>query len=284
MTRIYLGLPQWHHNDWTDGPLDGKGSVLRRYARHFSSVEGNSTFYGLPGLRAVESWKRDAPDDFRFCFKFHKDISHQGALNANSPGVKAQLERLSVLEDRLGLLCLQLPASFGPEGLDDLDRFLADLPNNFSYSVEVRHGEFFAKGEAERRLHEVLRTHQANRVMFDTRALFDHPAKDAATLDALQKKPEVPLHRVATGMNPQVRFISPMNLQLAEPYLDQWVEGVAKWLEQGKQPYLFFHTPDNVQAPQLAARFVDKLSQIYPNFRGYTPWQPPAEQAGLEFG
>lgn len=284
MAQIFIGLPQWQHEDWLDGPLGGSGSSLRRYARHFSSVEGNSTFYGLPSAKVIDSWIRDTPEEFRFCFKFHRDISHQGSLNVHAPEVCDQLNRLARLHSRLGLICLQLPATFGPERLGELEQFLKGLSCEYRYSVEVRHAEFFAKGDAEKRFHEILREHQVNRVMFDTRALFDHPAKDAATLDALKKKPQVPLHRVATGNFPQVRFISPMDLSLAEPYLDQWVEGVVRWLEQGKKPFLFFHTPDNAQAPALSARFVEKLVERYPDVKGFNPWQPPGEQVGLALG
>ncbi len=239
------------------------------------------TFYGLPSEKAVTKWYRETPDSFRFCFKFRQEISHRSALQSEHPLIQEQLQRLQVLGNKLGLLCLQLPASYGPYGLKELDLFLGGLPDGYGYSVEVRHPEFFAKGGAESELHAILRAHQVNRVMFDTRALFANPATDAATLDAFKKKPQVPLHRIATGRYPQVRFISPMNRALAEPYLDQWVEGVVRWIDQGKLPYLFFHTPDNREAPELAARFVEKLELAMPTVVGFKSWNEPGVQTGL---
>jgi uncharacterized protein YecE (DUF72 family) len=50
------------------------------------------------------------------------------------------------LHDKLGLLKLQLPARFGPEGLARLAAFFARLPQDFTYALEVRHPDFFAKG------------------------------------------------------------------------------------------------------------------------------------------
>ena len=47
---------------------------------------------------------------------------------------------------------LQLPATFGPRDLPALWPFLDGLPRDFTYGVEVRHPEFFAKGEVEKAL------------------------------------------------------------------------------------------------------------------------------------
>jgi len=279
--NYFIGLPQWQHESWDRGPLSGSGSPLHRYARHFNSVEGNTTFYGLPSVDTVARWSSNTPDDFKFCFKFRQEISHRSALTANHPLVMEQIERLEPLRSKIGLLCLQLPKSFGADGLAQLDRFLAALPDTYVYSVEVRNLEFFAKGEAERELNRILMHYQVNRVMFDTRPLFADIATDAATLDAQKKKPRVPLHVLATGQRPQVRFIAPVEFERAEHYLDQWVAKVAKWLDMGLEPFLFFHTPDNRQAPELANWFVEKLELMCPDASGFTPWQRTGEQDAL---
>jgi len=279
--RYYIGLPQWQHDAWDTGPLAGRGSALRRYAHHFNSVEGNTTFYGVPSQSTVARWADETPANFRFCFKFRQEISHRSALVASHPKVLEQLAALEPLREKMGLLCLQLPQSFGPEGLSELEHFVAGLPPEFNYSVEVRNLAFFEKGEEERRLNQLLGQYAVNRVMFDTRALFGQPATDAATLEAQQKKPRVPLHVLATGRQPQVRFIAPMAYQQAERYLDQWVTKVVSWLDAGLEPYLFFHTPDNRCAPQLARWFVAKLELQRPQARGFVPWVDSGEQTML---
>lgn len=267
----YLGLPQWQHPAWESGCLSGGGSALKRYAAQFSSVEGNTTFYGLPKTETVVRWGQETPDHFRFCFKFHQDLSHRRALDIAHPKVSEQLQVLEPIIEKVGLLNLQLPKSFGPEGLDDLHRFLFNLPTDYTYSVEVRHPSFFAKGEAERALNQMLIEVNANRVMFDTRAIFAMPAQDASTLDAQQKKPKVPLHVLATGHCPSVRFISTMQWQASERYLDQWSQKVVQWIDEGKTPYLFFHTPDCAQAPELAHHFVQKIHALRPSIKGVIP-------------
>ena len=277
----YLGLPQWQHPTWEGGSLSGRGSALFRYARQFSSVEGNTTFYGLPKPDTVKRWSDETSDDFRFCFKFHQDLSHRSALEFANPKVSEQFKLLEPLGEKLGMLNLQLPQSYGPDGLEHLYRFFLSLPERCAYSLEVRHSDFFAKGDAERELNQMLIETGVNRVMFDTRPIFASVAKDAHTLEAQKKKPKVPLHVLATGQNPQVRFISTMQWQEADHYLDQWVAKVAAWIAEGRTPYLFFHTPDCGYAPELAARFVAKLKARCPTLRGSVPELLTIEQDAL---
>jgi uncharacterized protein YecE (DUF72 family) len=254
---------------------------LQRYARQFSSVEGNTTFYGLPKPDTVQRWHDETPDDFRFCFKFHQDLSHRSALEVAHPKVAEQFQVLEPLASKIGLLNLQLPKSFNSEGIEHLHRFFSALPDTFNYSVEVRHPEFFDKGDEEREFNQMLLETGVNRVMFDTRPIFAVTASDSATLDAQQKKPKVPLHVIATGQNPQVRFISTMQWQQSERYLDQWVSKALQWIEEGRVPYLFFHTPDCAEAPELAARFVHKLKLAKPTLQGATPELLSSEQGAL---
>lgn len=278
--HCYIGLPQWHHADWGQSALHGsrQRSPLGRYASHFSTVEGNSTFYALPDAETVQRWKGETPADFRFCFKFPKRISHELKLLRCEAELRAFIDHVAPLGDKLGLLYLQLPASFGPESLPALTAFLTQLPGDFRYGLEVRHPEFFAKGEAERALNRLLIDTGINRTLFDTRALFALPATDAATQDALQKKPRVPLHVIATGSAPMVRFITPLEYARGLDWLAPWVGKVAAWLEEGRSPFMFFHTPDNRESPELARLFADRLAAMRPGVRGFSAWPESLRQ------
>ncbi len=278
--RYYIGLPQWNHPGWGSSALSGPAvqSTLQRYASYFSSVEGNSTFYALPNAATVERWRQETPEHFRFCLKLPQQISHRLQLRHCQEELRNFIDCISPLQDKLGQLFIQLPARFGPDGLDTLTQFLLQLPAGFSYTLEVRHPEFFAKGEAERALNRLLIERGVNRTLFDTRALFALPRDDAATQDACQKKPRVPLHVIATAQAPMVRFISPLDYRSADPWLAPWVGKVASWLDEGRQPYLFFHTPDNRESPLLAEHFARKLATQYPDAQGLTPWAHAVQQ------
>ncbi|MGL4714549.1 MAG: DUF72 domain-containing protein, partial [Aeromonas sp.] len=259
---LYLGLPQWSHPSWP-GQLLGLGAKpaehLADYASVFNAIEGNTTFYALPTLMTVQRWADAVPADFRFNFKFPQTISHHSDLVSVDQQVKDFIKLLTPLHHKLGLLTLQLPARFGPEGLARLAAFIKRLPQAFRYALEVRHPDFFAKGEAERALNRLLMEQGVNRVMLDSRPLFSVPATTAALADAQGKKPRLPVHLLATANAPVVRFIGLPDPAANHAFLPRWLPHWHQWLTQGKDLYLFIHTADNAQAPELARQIARLL-------------------------
>ena len=201
---------------------------LEEYARHFNCVEGNTTLYALPKAEIVARWHAQTTDAFRFCFKFPATISHQAALRNCDNLVQEFFARMSPLESRIGQYWLQLPATFGPRDLPALWQFLAALPKSFTYGVEVRHPEFFAKGEAEQLFNRGLHERGVNRVILDSR----------------------PVHAVVTANHPMVRFIGSDDMAQNSALFAVWLTKLSLW-QQTSTPYLFLHTPDIAQAPQL---------------------------------
>ena len=265
---LYLGLPQWSHPAWP-GQLLGVGARpaehLAHYARVFNTVEGNTTFYASPTPDTVRRWADAVPPQFRFSFKFPQTISHQSDLVSAGKQVAAFITLLGPLHGQLGLLKLQLPARFGPAGLPRLAAFFEGLPPDFTYALEVRHPDFFAKGEAERALNRLLMDKGINRIMLDSRPLFSVPAslaaKNAALVDAQGKKPRLPVHLLATANSPVVRLIGLPHPEDNHPFLPSWLPRWQQWLAEGKNLYLFIHTADNARAPELARQVSRLLGQ-----------------------
>ncbi len=280
----FIGLPQWKHPAWEASILPDSGQPeLSQYAASFSSVEGNTTFYGLPAQETVKRWREQTPAHFRFCFKFPQSISHQSGLMHCEEELRKTFVQLAPLEQRLGMLCLQLPARFGPEHLPQLGHFLQQLPAGFRYAVEVRHPAFFDGGGAEKQLNVLLHTLGINRIMFDTRALFANPKADAVTREALQQKPRLPLRVLATGSAPMLRFITPLHWQEGTDWLQPWIGKLLEWIEAGKTPFVFMHTPSNAEAPELARWLAQQLEQQKPGLKGFKDWagRPRIQQPGL---
>lgn len=151
---------------------------------------------------------------------------------------------------RIGQYWLQLPATFGPRDLPALWHFLDGLPKDFTYGVEVRHPEFFAKGEAEQQLNRGLHERNVNRVILDSRPVHSAAATSPAMIDAQQKKPKVPVHAVMTARQPMVRFIGGDDMAHNRELFRVWLQTTAKWHQSGT-PWLFLHTPDIAFAPAL---------------------------------
>ncbi|MGB1310982.1 MAG: DUF72 domain-containing protein [Leucothrix sp.] len=276
----YIGLPQWHHPQWY-APDHKDAHSLSVYARHFSSVEGNHSFYGLPSAHSVKQWQAQTPEGFEFCLKFPRTISHSGNLLACDHLVEEFIQRIAPLEQRIGIIWLQLSQQFAPQHLEALNVFLDALPKHYCYAVEVRNLRLFDKATNEKKLNQILIQHQVNRVIFDTRSLFANPFDDPETLDAIRKKPRVPTHVIATADKPLVRFISPLNLSLSKDYLRPWVKKTLQWIDEEKTPYLFFHTPGNENAPQLAQWFSQEVNKIRPEIDTVKLWDSEPKQQSL---
>lgn len=268
-TSCRFGCPVWSNRDWVGDffTANAKPSeFLRQYAAAFSTVEGNNCFYGLPKPEVVARWRDEVTSGFRFCFKFPRVISHERRLRAVTAETNEFLNRLAPLAraDHLGPYFLQLPPSFGPEDLTTLRNYLIALPAEFQYAIEVRHPAFFAKGEEERQLNRLLLECGIDRVMLDSRALFSADPADPDTQIAQSKKPRLPVHAISLGSRPLIRYIGHPILEANKPFLEPWLDKLATWLSEGREPYFFAHTPNNRQAPHLARRIDEWLQIRYP--------------------
>jgi len=258
----------WAHPGWRGSvfPADTpKGSELEVYSTWCTAVEGNTSFYGLPSSVSVSRWLSQAPADFRFMFKLPRTITHDKRLRNVAAEVRDARERLAPLAAHIDTFHVQLPASFGPDGLPTLNQFLAERSTDVGWSVEVRHREFANGGPAEAALHRVLESVGAERVIIDTRAVFAGPMATAEEKEAFERKPRLPVRPVAIGNLPVVRFIGQTDPASNPEWWAKWVPKVGEWLNQGRTPTVFIHTPDNAVAPLLARQFHDEVRQLVDN-------------------
>ncbi|PMY39917.1 hypothetical protein C1Y35_11745 [Pseudomonas sp. GW456-L14] len=280
----YLGCPSWSENAWREylypesaRPTD----FLGLYCQVFNAVEGNTTFYARPAEATVQRWAQTMPEHFRFTAKFPGDISHGGDLREQLGAAESFLQLLSPLGERVSPLWLQLPASFTPQRLAELAGFIDGLERPLA--VEVRHRDFFAKGDAERMLNRLLLDRGVERICLDPRALFSCTSSEPSVLHAQSKKPKVPPRPAAFTQFPQVRFIGHSELEANDPFLVPWIDKVAGWIEEGRTPYIFLHTADNRLAAELARRFHARLMERLPGLPALPELyrEPAAEQLGL---
>jgi len=266
MLPYFLGCPSWNDSAWRESLYHGlrPADFLPRYTQVFNAVEGNTTLYAWPSADKIKHWAEVMPTGFRFCAKFPQDISHADDLRVQLSSARTFIELLAPLGERASPLWLQLPRRFGPERLGELKVFLDTLAPRHALAVEVRHLAFFDKGDTERALNRLLLDLGVERIGLDSAALFSADPSDPAVRLAQAKKPRVPARALAFSDQPQVRFIGCLELAANDYYLAKWVSRVADWIEAGKQPFVFLHTPDNRQAPELALRFHAQLRERLP--------------------
>ncbi len=264
--RLFLGLPMWANGEWRGSLYARHASqegMLHDYGAVFTSVEGNTTFYsGPPKAATIAQWACQAPPDFRFCFKLPARLTHEKRLVGIADELETFFAALAPLHDRLGPTMVQLPRDFGASELPALEALLKHWPSAIPCAVEVRHSEFFHKGAAEQQLNRLLITLGIDRVMLDVRPLFATSAgTDKRLIKAQGEKPKRPLHVISTANMPIVRFIGHCDMAINDRLFTPWCERLILWIKQGKTPFLFVHTPDNRQAPQLARRFYARLAE-----------------------
>lgn len=277
----FLGCPMWANDRW-QGSLYQHGShsatFLAQYCRFFNAVEGNTTFYADPTPQTIARWAEQSAASLtehpasRFCFDFKvpKKISHQGA---GIEALASWLELLHPLQQQIGFIHLQLPASFSPAQLASLAPLLELIRQQYRCAVEIRHPAFFDKAAAEQALHQLLRQYQCERISLDSRALFSVAADSPALQDAQRKKPRLPVHVKALTQQPVFRFIGLDDLAANRQFYQPWLQKMLQWLALDYQPTAFFHTPDNRLAPQLARQFASDLLAIGgPSHQVLQPW------------
>lgn len=263
--KYHLGCTVWSLKEWVGNFFtdDARQSdFLSQYSSVFNSVEGNTSFYNIPDEKTILRWKKATPDGFKFCFKFHRSITHERRLNNVGDEVLRFLEGFDPIADRLGPFHIQLPPQFSPNEFEKLERLTSILPGSYSYAVEVRHPGFFDHGRNEHRLNRLLKSYNVDRVIFDTRKLHAMKSEESSILEAQKKKPKVPVRFDNTGSRPFVRFVGSNDPVGNEPYLKEWAIIVADWIKEGLHPYVFTHSPDKVSQPPNAKKFHYLLSKL----------------------
>ena len=179
--HIYIGGSSWKYEGWL-GQIYSRGNYLvrgrfsqklfndtclREYAQTFPTVCGDFAFYQFP---SEEFWRRlflQTPAGFRFAFKVPEQItcrvypaharygSQAGAENESFLDAdllkESFLRPLAPYRDRTALLIFEFGAfskknfANASEFIERLDPFLAKLPPEFRYAVEIRNPDFLER-------------------------------------------------------------------------------------------------------------------------------------------
>ncbi|MBZ5582095.1 MAG: DUF72 domain-containing protein [Acidobacteriia bacterium] len=179
--NIFIGGSSWKYEGWlgqvyTRDRYLARGrfsrrifeaECLREYAETFPAVCGDFAFYQFPTQDFWRNLFARVPEGFRFAFKAPEQITcklfprharygpqagKENELFLNSEAlIQEFLRPLAPYRAKAALVIFEFGA-FGPKAfselaafLDSLDRFLASLPPEFLYAVELRNPEFLEK-------------------------------------------------------------------------------------------------------------------------------------------
>ena len=129
MADVRIGCSGWSYPGWRPGFYPAgtpNGDFLRVYASRFSTVELNTTGYGLPSEEQFERWAEQVPDGFRFAVKLPGRALRSLATFE---------ERVRRLGDRLGPIRVAIETT-RDDGVLALLLGSTDLPLAFDFRHE----------------------------------------------------------------------------------------------------------------------------------------------------
>jgi len=240
--EAYVGCAKWNKTELKGFYPRGTKDELSYYATQFNSIELNATFYGMPSWQQIVTWRDKTPDDFKFFPKLTNTISHFKRLIDVKEPVENFCNAISNFEDKLGMAFLQLHDNFGPKDFERLKVVLNQFPKGIPLGVEVRNAEWFNNEKILQEFCDLLEENKMANIIVDTAGRRDM------------------LHMRLTNPVAFIRYVG-ANHPSDIKRLDDWLERISQWREQGLQKlYFFVHQNIEEESPLLAAYFIEKLN------------------------
>jgi uncharacterized protein YecE (DUF72 family) len=205
--------------------------MLSFYAKQFTTVEINHSFYRMPTESVLVNWVNDVPQGFHFALKANQKITHIQRLRNCESTLKRFLEVAAVLNDgdHLGPILVQLPPNFK---FDQplLEEFLSLRPPAFRFAFEVRHDSWYKE-----ETYALLRKHNTALCLAET------------------DKDEPP--NVLTAAFTYVRL---RREDYTVKELGAWRKRFDGWLDQGVDVYVYCKHEDEGKGPAYAQTILSK--------------------------
>jgi uncharacterized protein YecE (DUF72 family) len=145
---VRIGTSGWQYAHWSGDFYPRELPSTRWfefYARHFDTVELNTSFYRLPQAQAFDGWRRRAPAGFTFAVKASRYLTHVKRLSDPAEPLDRFWSRARHLGDRLGPVLYQLPPRWAPNE-ERLAAFLSAVPSDHPQVVEFRDRRWYTPG------------------------------------------------------------------------------------------------------------------------------------------
>ncbi|MBK7407452.1 MAG: DUF72 domain-containing protein [Saprospirales bacterium] len=157
---------------------------------------------------------------------------------------------------------MQLPQHFDVGQWNVLRTFLAHFPNHIPLAVELRHPSWF-EPEGEKILFPMLEEFGTGAVITDV----------AGRRDVAHMRLSAPFT--------VIRFVGNGLVPSDYSRIDEWVERLKFWVENGIQEiYFFAHEPDNLLAPELSVYLLERIRAVISDARVRGPELLPTPNKG----
>ena len=229
MANIRIGTSGWHYKHWV-GKFYPKrfpaSKMLAYYYERFDTVEINNSFYMLPKIETLGSWRDSTPKNFEFAIKASRFLTHNKKLKEPENALNNFLPRAEALGKKLGPVLFQLPPNWRIN-LERLEEFLEPLPRYHKYTFEFREPSWLTEDT-----YALLRKHNAAFCIYEL-AGFRSPIEITADWTYIR------LH--GPGNKYQGSY--------SDSVLRTWTDRIVNWSGYLKGIYVYF---DNDQAGYAA--------------------------------
>jgi len=240
--EAYIGCAKWNKTDLKNFYPKGTKDELTYYSTQFNSIELNATFYNAPSKEQVLVWKGKTPEGFKFFPKITNSISHFKRLIETKQAVEEYCDAVAGLEEKLGMVFLQMHDNFKPKDFDRVVKFIDEFPKVIPLAIEVRNEDWFSNPEAAEKFYQSLESKGIANVLVDTAGRRDM------------------MHMRLTTPAAFVRYVG-ANHPTDYPRLDDWLVRIKTWQAQGlQQLYFFIHQNIELESPLLSAYFIKKMN------------------------
>ncbi len=261
--KVRIGTSGYSFEDWRGRfypqQID-KGKMLDHYAKHFPTVEINSTYYRIPHPRVFVNMLKKVPQCFDFMVKVPQSFTHRRADLKEDVALFHQSIKPLADAGKLSGLLAQFPYSFrfSANGLDYLSA-CRDAVTPYPLFVEFRHNSW-----VNRTMYDRLKAEHIGYVSVDEPQLGGLLQPDCfATTDTAYMR----LH----GRNAEqwwgggaLRY----DYDYSEEELAYWKQKVQQIMKKVKAAYVFFNNCHLGQAVANAGQFMKMLGVEPPEADG----------------
>jgi uncharacterized protein YecE (DUF72 family) len=244
--KVHVGLAKWGRPEWVGNlypPKTKAANFLEEYAKQFNCIEFNAIFYKLPELSQVKAWKEKVGKDFKFCPKFQEAITHRKRLKDTQRDLDEFLAVAHELGNNLGPVFLMPHPQMGEKHLETIQNFLESVPKDLDVFVEFRHSDFMKPALMDK-IYPWLEKKKVGSVITDTAGIREG------------------MHMRLTTPEAFIRFVGNSLHKSDYKRIDDWVDRIEKWLDEGlKDCYFFMHMHDERYSPQLSKYLIEQLNK-----------------------
>lgn len=244
ISNVQIGTSGWHYDHWKGNFYPdalSRNNYLDFYARQFSTLEINTSFYQMPQEKTLTQWRNGVPDSFLFSMKASRYITHIKKLKDAKQILSPFFKRVELLGDKLGPILFQLPPQW-KFNLERLTSFLNALPETYRYAFEFRDSSWFNPKTYE--------------------ALSQHNAAFGIYQVASRNAP-----REVTADFAYVRLLgskAPNQGKYDAGTLKEWANQIASWAAAGKDIYCYFDNDEAGYAVEDAQKLKELVETTVP--------------------